>query len=114
MFLKWGLPLFLAFGGCRAGYETINSTFDRSNSVRVKHFAEGELCDGGSAHHTGWVDIKDKHIFFCVLLLRQVTPTSSNTLIVTFHAVETLTRLCKDQLVYAYVASPTREARGVV
>jgi hypothetical protein len=70
MFLQWILLLSLVISECNAGYEAINSIFDKSNSIRVKHFAEGELCDGGSAHHTGWVDIKDRHLFFCTLSQR--------------------------------------------
>jgi len=66
MFLNQFLLLSLAFTNCSALYETITSAFDASKSVRVKHFKEGELCDGGSAHHTGWADVKDRHIFFCV------------------------------------------------
>ncbi|RDW58513.1 hypothetical protein BP5796_12443 [Coleophoma crateriformis] len=58
------LTLLLGASHAQAAYVKINSTFDEANSIRVKHFEEAQLCDGGSKHHTGWADISDHHLFF--------------------------------------------------
>lgn len=48
------------------------------------------------------------------LLVLRASSAPSDTFIVTIHAVYTLTRLREHKLFNAFVASATREARGVI
>lgn len=49
-----------------APYQTIGSRFG-NQSLRVKSWLAGDtqLCPGAAAHHAGWADIDDQHLFFC-------------------------------------------------
>ncbi|ETS76439.1 hypothetical protein PFICI_11826 [Pestalotiopsis fici W106-1] len=58
--------LFLACGQyASAGYNVVQSAYSNS-TIRVKSWSADDksLCDGGSRHHTGWVDVVNKHTFF--------------------------------------------------
>ncbi|KAH7144244.1 Alpha/Beta hydrolase protein [Dactylonectria estremocensis] len=46
-------------------YKTIHSRFG-DNSLRVKSWPAGQtqLCPGAAAHHAGWADIGNRHLFF--------------------------------------------------
>lgn len=49
-------------------YVTVQSRFS-DNTVRYKTWEADEAwpCETGARHHTGWADIKDRHLFFCKL-----------------------------------------------
>ncbi|KAH6988556.1 Alpha/Beta hydrolase protein [Ilyonectria destructans] len=48
-----------------SSYKTVTSKFS-SNTVRFKSWAADDVsvCHGGAAHHTGWADVGDRHLFF--------------------------------------------------
>ncbi|WQF86073.1 Putative peptidase S10, serine carboxypeptidase, alpha/Beta hydrolase [Colletotrichum destructivum] len=59
------LLLLPATAAAASGYRTVNSTFG-DYAIRYKSWAadDTKLCNGGSAHHAGWADMDDRHLFF--------------------------------------------------
>ncbi|KAL1903421.1 hypothetical protein Sste5346_000047 [Sporothrix stenoceras] len=55
---------FVASSTVEASYQTIPSKFSPDNGVRVKKLSDGQLCNGGGDHYTGWLDIGRKHLFY--------------------------------------------------
>lgn len=60
------LLLPVAAAAAASGYRTVNSTFG-DYAIRYKSWTadDTKLCNGGSAHHAGWADMDDRHLFFC-------------------------------------------------
>lgn len=53
-------------GIAKATYTTVDSRYNTTDTIRFKKFEDGELCNGGGAHYTGWADIGDRHLFYCM------------------------------------------------
>jgi hypothetical protein len=48
-----------------AAYTTVQSKYNESNAIRIKEHVDGNICDGGGKHYTGWADIGARHLFYC-------------------------------------------------
>ncbi|RTE82521.1 hypothetical protein BHE90_002971 [Fusarium euwallaceae] len=61
--LAWFIALWRTTSGLP--YVTVQSQFS-DNTVRYKTWEADDAwpCETGSRHHTGWADIKDRHLFF--------------------------------------------------
>lgn len=50
--------------GIEAGYTTVQSKYNESHAIRIKEHADGEVCNGGGKHYTGWADVDARHLFY--------------------------------------------------
>lgn len=64
--ISLALAVFASTAAAGSSYQTVKSNFS-SHAIRYKSWSADDtaLCDGGSAHHTGWVDLEERHLFFC-------------------------------------------------
>lgn len=60
----WVCVLLIA-ARVEAVYTTVQSKYNKSNGIRIKEHADGDICNGGGKHLTGWADIGARHLFYC-------------------------------------------------
>lgn len=43
----------------------MQSKYNESHAIRMKKHGDGEVCNGGGDHCTGWADVGEPHLFYC-------------------------------------------------